>query len=117
MAHKIVWLDIPVTDLERAKAFYSNVLAIEVEEEFPGVAVFAHEGDEVAGCLFKSDTPPSGGMGPMVYLNATGRLQEAVDLVEQFGGKVEQQPHSIGGFGSRAMVLDSEGNHIALHSE
>ena len=53
----------------------------------------------------------------MVYLNATGRLQEAVDLVEQYGGKVEQPPHAIGDFGSRAMIMDSEGNHIALHSE
>jgi len=53
----------------------------------------------------------------MVYLNANGRLQEAVDMVEQYGGKVEQPPHAIGDFGLRAMITDSEGNHIALHSE
>jgi predicted enzyme related to lactoylglutathione lyase len=33
------------------------------------------------------------------------------------GGKVVQEIHSIGPHGFRAIILDSEGNRIALHSE
>jgi predicted enzyme related to lactoylglutathione lyase len=90
---------------------------MEIEEEFPGVAVFSHEADEVAGCLFASeDAEPSTG-GVLVYFNVSGRLQEAVDMVEDFGGIIEETVHEIGTFGQRAVVIDSEGNRIALHSE
>lgn len=34
-----------------------------------------------------------------------------------FGGTMRQDVHSIGEYGFRAEVLDSEGNCIALHAE
>ena len=37
-------------------------------------------------------------------------------MVEDFGGNIEQGAHEIGNFGQRALVIDSEGNRIALHS-
>lgn len=117
MANKIIWFDIPVTDLARAVQFYTNVLDMKIEEDFPGVAVFAHEGDEVAGCLFTSENAQPSAGGVLIYFNVNGRLQEAADAVEKFGGKIEQPPHEIGSFGQRAVVIDSEGNRIALHSE
>jgi len=43
-------------------------------------------------------------------------LEEAVALVEANGGKIVQPVHPIGPYGFRAIVLDSEGNRIALHS-
>ena len=117
MAHKIVWFDIPVIDLDRAVGFYINVLDVKIEEEFPGVAVFAHESGEVAGCLFTSDDAEPSVSGILVYFNVNNRLKEAVDMVEDFGGIIEQGPHEIGTFGQRAVVIDSEGNRIALHSD
>jgi|TARA_B110000305_G_scaffold223785_1_gene268641 predicted enzyme related to lactoylglutathione lyase len=117
MAHKINWFDIPVTDMERAVGFYTNVLDLSIAEEFPGVSVFSHEGDEVAGCLFTSEDAKPSTNGILVYFNVDGRLQEAVDMVEDFGGIIEQGPHEIGTFGQRALIIDSEGNRIALHSE
>jgi predicted enzyme related to lactoylglutathione lyase len=53
--------------------------------------------------------------GPLLYLNTQGRLDEAVNLVERHGGKVLVGRHSIEPYGFRAIVLDSEGNRIALH--
>jgi len=55
--------------------------------------------------------------GTMIYLNAGGRLDDAIAAVTQQGGKVIQPKHAIGPFGFRAIVLDSEGNRIALHSD
>ena len=42
--------------------------------------------------------------GVMVYLNANGRLDEAIAAVPPNGGKVVQPKHAIAPFGSRAIV-------------
>jgi hypothetical protein len=33
------------------------------------------------------------------------------------GGKIVQSKHAIGPFGIRAIILDTEGNRVALHSD
>ena len=43
-------------------------------------------------------------------------LERYKGLVTAGGGKVLQAKHQIGPHGFRAVVLDSEGNRIALHS-
>ena len=119
MANSIVWVDIPVVDLDRAMRFFSAVLGDEVKkQEFPGMAIGLLPGYEsdVSGCLFtKEDERPSA-TGPLIYLNAQGRLDEAIAAVEPKGGKVLQSKHQIGPYGFRAVILDTEGNRIALHS-
>ncbi len=121
MANQIVWTDIPVTDLSRAIRFYSMVLAITIKREnYPGMefATLPHKDNEVAGCLATCDgesTKPSR-YGPLLYFNAQGRLDEAIAAVEPNGGEILQSKHAIGPYGFRAVVLDSEGNRIALHS-
>jgi uncharacterized protein len=75
-----------------------------------------HKDGEAAGCLFTSDTVKPSADGPLVYLNVHGRLDEAVEAVEPSGGKILEPKTPIGPFGFRAVVLDSEGNRIALHS-
>jgi predicted enzyme related to lactoylglutathione lyase len=120
MAHQIVWCDIPVLDLDRAIKFYSAVLGAEVKRhEVPGVTIgiLPHNDGEVGGCLFTSDGEKPTDKGVMIYLNANGRLEDAIASVVPNGGKVVQPKHAIGPYGFRAIVLDSEGNRIALHSE
>lgn len=53
----------------------------------------------------------------MIYFGVNGRLKDAVGAVLANGGTVQSDIHSIGPYGFRAEVLDSEGNCIALHSE
>ena len=117
MTHRIVWFDIPATDLGRAMNFYSKVLGVEITEEFPGVAVMSHEQGDVGGCVFKSEDIQPSDQGTLLYFNVNGRLDEAVAAVEDCGGTIKEPAHAIGEFGHRALVIDSEGNRIALHSE
>jgi predicted enzyme related to lactoylglutathione lyase len=119
MANTVVWLDIPVVDLDRAIAFYSAVLGRSIpKHEMPemSIGVFPHEGPEVAGCLYQSQSVRPSEHGPLLYFNTDGRIDEAIAAVELHGGKVLQPKESIGPYGFRAIVLDSEGNRIALHS-
>jgi uncharacterized protein len=117
MSNRIVWFDLPVGDLKRAMLFYSEVLDVEISEEFPDVAVIAHGDDEVSGCLYKSDEHPPSRAGTLIYFNVLGRLEAAVDAATRNGGQIEKPPHQIGPFGRRAIIIDSEGNRVALHSE
>lgn len=120
MSHRIVWVDIPVSDLDRAIAFYSAVLGSTVSKEGGPGFVFGllpHAGEEVAGCLVLpgAENAPSR-TGPLVYLNVEGRMAAAEQAVAAHGGQVLQPAHAIGPHGFRAIVLDSEGNRVALHA-
>lgn len=118
MTSPLVWFDIPARDLDRAVAFYAAVLARPVaKQQFPevAIAVLPHEEGEVTGCLYPSDEPPAA-HGPLLYFSCAGRLDEAIEEVEPNGGRVLKGRHPIGPYGFRAVVLDSEGNRIALHS-
>lgn len=119
MANQVVWVDIPVSDLDRAVRFYSAVLGSEVrKQEYPGMSIGLLPGSEsdVSGCLCIMDGERPSDRGPLVYLSAQGRLEQAVAAVEPNGGRVLQPKHAIGPHGFRAVIHDSEGNRVALHS-
>ena len=117
MINRAVWFDVPVADLDRAIRFYAAVLAIDVHrekfEQFD-FAVLEHEQGN-GGCLIPDAGAVSRG-GILVYFNTDGRIRDAVAEVEKNGGQVLKDTHAIGPHGYRAIVLDSEGNRIALHS-
>jgi predicted enzyme related to lactoylglutathione lyase len=121
MSNRIVWVDIPVAQLDRAIAFYAAVLGSHVSKEGGPGFVFGllpHQGEEVGGCLYvvgADDNSPSR-TGVLVYLNVEGRMAAAMQAVPAHGGQVLQDVHAIGPHGFRAIVLDSEGNRIALHA-
>jgi predicted enzyme related to lactoylglutathione lyase len=119
MANQLVWVDIPVLDLDRAIAFYSAVLGKAIKlQEYPGfkIGLLPSEGDETGGCLFVSPKDKPSDHGPLIYLNVEGRLEQAEAAVVPGKGKVLEPRHQIGPHGFRTVILDSEGNRLALHS-
>jgi uncharacterized protein len=123
-ANTLCWTDIPVTNLDRAVKFYSAVLGQEVSkfsEQGLEYGLLPHEEQSASGCLCVgsdsagSDNKPSQN-GPLIYLSVEGRLDDAAKAVASNGGKVLQEKHQIGPHGFRAVVVDSEGNRLALHS-
>lgn len=116
---QLVWFDVPCVDLDRAIRFYSAVLGCSIpKQEGPGfsMGILPHEGSAVGGALaVMSDTAPSD-KGILVYLNCDGRLDEAIAAVVPNGGTILKEKHTIGPHGQRAIVKDSEGNRVALHS-
>jgi len=121
MANTVVWIDIPVKNLNRAIGFYTAVLDMTLKrEDFPSlsIALVPHAEGEIGVCLFPAS--PEGNQpsehGPLIYLNCEGRLADALEMVEERGGAIVKGRHSIGEFGWRAIVRDSEGNRIALRS-
>jgi predicted enzyme related to lactoylglutathione lyase len=117
LKNRVVWVDIPVANLDRAQKFYAAVLGIAVhKEQFGDVSfcVLDHQ-DGNGGCLVENAAEVST-KGALVYLNVDKRIQDAVAKVESNGGSIITPIHAIGPHGFRAVIIDSEGNRIALHS-
>jgi predicted enzyme related to lactoylglutathione lyase len=120
ITNQIVWCDIPVNDLDRAIKFYSAVLGQTVTKQSMhdlSFGLLPHEDGAVGGCLCVGEGHTPSSTGPLIYLNCDERLDLAVAVVEENGGKVLEPKHQIGPFGFRAVVLDSEGNRLGLHSK
>jgi len=117
--NNIVWADVPVSDLKRASKFYSELLGKNFTQHSYGDMSFSlceHKGDEVAFCLVleRSFQPQVG--GTLVYFNVEGRMNQAINAIEVNGGKILEEKQKIGDYGYRVILLDSEGNRIALHA-
>ena len=123
-ADTLCWADIPVTNLDRAIKFYSAVLGNEVSKISEAgfeYGLLPHEEQNASGCLcVGSDSAGSNNKpsqnGPLIYLSVEGRLDDAIEATNSNGGKVLEGKHQIGPHGYRAIIVDSEGNRIALHS-
>ena len=87
--NRAVWFDIPVADLDRAAKFYGAVLGIQVDkQEFNGFTFCVlHHIEGNGGCLVVNPTEIST-TGILVYLNANGRIRDAVAQVPLHGGSV-----------------------------
>jgi hypothetical protein len=115
----LCWTDIPVTNLDRSIAFYSAVLDAPVNKQtFPDFefGVLPHADNNASGCLTPTPGNKPSQTGPLIYLSVEGRLDAAIEATPSHGGTVIEEKHPIGPYGFRAVILDSEGNRIALHS-
>lgn len=123
MASAVNWFDIPVTDMNRAKAFYSTLLGGELHDEANDVAMGKAGAmailpfqDGVGGALMQGDDYTPSRQGSIVYLNGGDDLSVPLGKVEAAGGKVLTDKISIGENGFIAFFLDTEGNRVGLHS-
>jgi predicted enzyme related to lactoylglutathione lyase len=122
MSNVIVWADIPVVDLERARKFYAHVLGNEIQM-MPGsdaVALLMPLGtgspDDVSGDLVQDSDTPSKTHGSTVYLNSNGDISGMLARVVEAGGSVLSEPVNMGEMvGWIAFFEDSEGNRVGLH--
>lgn len=123
MNHNMVgWFEIPVTNMDRAKAFYEAVFNIEVEVHDLGGTImgwfpFAQGKSGAAGSLIKNSAyEPSEKKGVLVYFSSKD-VNIEINRVEVSGGKIIQKKKQISpDVGYMALFIDSEGNRIALHS-
>ncbi len=120
MSNPVNWFEIPVTNMARARAFYEAVFALTLTRiDTPGNEMrgfpssMEHYG--ASGCLTQADGPLGPGPGTQVYFSCTDCAVEAARVAGR-GGKLLQAKTSIGPHGFYALVQDTEGNRIGLHS-
>ena len=116
----VIWFEIYVQDMARAKAFYEGVLQVKLERlNNPAIEMwsFPMAMDKVGagGALVRMDGVPSGGSGTIVYFSCADCAVEAARAVAH-GGQVQRGKMPIGEYGFIALVVDTEGTMIGLHS-
>ncbi|MGF1548284.1 MAG: VOC family protein [Thiotrichales bacterium] len=122
----VAWFEIYVQDMARAKAFYEAVLDTQLthlptpEGDWEGglemwAFPMAEEGSGAAGSLCKMEGCASGGSGTLVYFKCDDCAVEAARAASH-GGSLFKEKMAIGEHGFIALVFDSEGNMIGLHS-
>lgn len=114
------WFEIPVSNLDRAKAFYEAVLGVELSLNEMGpmkMAWFPMQmgATGAAGTLAEAEGYTPSKSGSLVYFHVES-IEDALAKIERQGGKTLLPKTSIGEWGQIAHFEDSEGNRVALHS-
>ena len=110
--HAINYIELSVTDMDAAKAFYTAAFGWAFNDYGPGYQGIVH-GDGESGGLMLVDTVETG--GPLVILYSSA-LEASRDSVAEAGGTIEKDVFSFPG-GRRFEFLDPSGNRLAVWSD
>ncbi|HTY04839.1 MAG TPA: VOC family protein [Rhodocyclaceae bacterium] len=116
----VCWFEIYVQDMARAKTFYETVFQCKLDrQESPDMEMcmfpMGPDATGAGGMLTRKAGLPSGGGGTLVYFGCPDCAVEAGRAVKA-GGKLQMAKTSIGENGYIALVIDTEGNTVGLHS-
>lgn len=119
----ISWFEIPATDLARAQKFYEEIFGVSlIPMDLPNIKMRMFPLDDMTGvggaiCDSGGFHQPSATAGPLIYLNGNPDVQYILDKVERAGGKILVPKTEISPeYGFMAVIIDSEGNRVGLHS-
>ena len=119
MKHLINWVEIPASDLDRAKQFYNTILGgiqfQDMEMHETNYALFPSEDSFNTGALVKGEYYKPSSDGITVYLDGGKDMDNILKHVEKAGGEIIM-PKTFTGkeAGYVGMFIDSEGNKIGL---
>lgn len=121
-SNAITWAEIPVSDFDRAKKFYSAIYDYEMPEMMMGpnqmgFLLYDQQGGGIGAAIVKGDGYTPTKQGIKIYLNGGSDLNTVLNRVEKAGGKIVLPKMQITPeLGHFAIFEDTEGNQISLHS-
>ena len=113
------WFELHVADFDRAKRFYETILQTQLQEVKceSRMGIFPYEnGKGVGGAITQMAGFSPGAGGTVIYLNVEGDLDGVIQRIPAAGGAVVKPKFSIGEHGFIALLKDTEGNIVGLHS-
>ena len=124
LTNAISWFEIGTNDLDRATKFYETIFGVKLNPlDLDNIKMRMFPLDDpmkgVGGALVFSNGfhKPSSADGPLLYLNGNPDVQNVLDKVEAAGGKIMMPKTEISPeYGFMALITDTEGNRIGLHS-
>lgn len=125
MKSAISWFEIPATDLDRATKFYESLFGVSlIPIDMPGSRMRMFPLDDrmsgTGGAVVQTEDgflKPSATEGTLIYLDGNPDVQGVLDRVEAAGGRIVVPKAEISPeYGYMAVIIDTEGNRIGLHS-
>ncbi|WP_417609795.1 VOC family protein [Parasphingorhabdus sp.] len=110
-----VWVEIPATDLNRARKFYEAVFETKLIENNDGpekMLMIPSANDAMCGHLYVGE-PATQGDGITAHLSVQGTLAEAMDRITASSGEVVSETISIPS-GAFFYARDTEGNSLGV---
>lgn len=116
----VIWFEIPVVDLDRAKAFYEAVFGYTLTTSEMGPLLMAmfpmkDSTEGAGGSLVKGDGYIPAKTGTVIYFSVQD-IPATLERVVTGGGKELLPKTGIGEYGFIGRFEDTEGNVVALHS-
>jgi uncharacterized protein len=113
-----VYFEIPVTNMERAKKFYTVVFKVDFTEEIidnnqMALFPFDENGTGITGALAKGEIYKPSKTGTLIYFH-TADIDSTLNAAVQNGGKILYPKTSTGQYGYVAEFEDTEGNRIGV---
>ena len=125
-SNMVGWFEIPVLDMDRAVTFYNEIFQIDIKvQEFGPTKMgwFPFPKDVNAkgaggSLIHNPDHYQPSKQGALVYFTSrTGDINDELSRIEVAGGEVLKVKTQISeDHGYMALITDTEGNRIALHS-
>ncbi len=122
LPNPVGWFEIHVQDLHRARIFYEAVFKrtlAPLPSGDPSIEILMFSGDPqgagINGALVKHPMKQPSTEGALVYFSCADCAVEC-ELAVNAGGRVYKPKQGIGANGFVAIIGDSEGNAIGLHS-
>jgi uncharacterized protein len=116
----VVWFEIPVTDLDRAKAFYGILFGWEFEpfvDYDENYLLIRGAEESVGGALVLEKRVSAQGAGPILFMSVED-LDESIEQARRIGGIVAQSTKRITDkAGWFAVIIDPDGNRVGLWSK
>ena len=120
----ISWFEIPTSDIERAQKFYESIFGMNMmnmDNAAVKMRIFPVKDmmEDITGAIVYNQDfySPSEKAGTLVYLNSNPNVQHVLDKVVSAGGQILVPKRQISDeFGYMALIIDTEGNRIGLHS-
>lgn len=114
--HRLVWTEIPVTNLEKARAFYETLLEAPLIKDDNGPQPMLMlpdlQGDGAVGHLYEGK-PVTQGDGITAHLAVNGSLDDAMARVAKVGGEIVSEEITIPA-GSFFYAKDTDGNSLGI---
>jgi predicted enzyme related to lactoylglutathione lyase len=117
--HPVFYFEIPVTDMDRAVAFYEEIMGLKLDRQIVdgyemALFPFAEGAPGATGALAKGDVYRPSKDGAIIYFQVRD-IKSTVEKAQKLGRPILYPVKDIGDAGFVAEIEDTEGNRLALN--
>lgn len=118
---KAIWIEIPVINLERAMKFYQSVFDLPPTEIIADgvrrITILPTAEGAINVSLNETANFEPSKSGTLAYFSVEGDLNDTLRKTEAANGEIIDAKNPRGDAGYFALILDTEGNLLTVHSQ